>query len=34
MFSSIRKRNGSIVVFNQQKIAKAIESAGLATGEF
>ncbi|HNX03332.1 MAG TPA: ribonucleoside triphosphate reductase [Candidatus Cloacimonas sp.] len=34
MFSSIRKRNGSIVVFDQQKIAKAIESAGLATGEF
>jgi len=34
MFSSIRKRNGSIVVFNQQKIAKAIESAGIATGEF
>ena len=34
MFSSIRKRNGSIVVFNQQKIAKAIESAGVATGEF
>ncbi|MEN6445141.1 MAG: ribonucleoside triphosphate reductase [Candidatus Cloacimonas sp.] len=34
MFSSIRKRNGSIVVFNQQKIAKAIESAGFATGEF
>ena len=34
MFSSIRKRNGSIVVFNQLKIAKAIESAGLATGEF
>ncbi len=34
MFSSIRKRNGSIVVFDQQKIAKAIESAGFATGEF
>ena len=34
MFSSIRKRNGSIVPFKQQKIAKAIESAGLATGEF
>jgi len=34
MFSMIRKRNGHIVSFDKQKIAKALERAGQATGEF
>ena len=34
MFSMIRKRNGNIVSFDKQKIAKAIQKAGQATGEF
>ncbi len=34
MFSMIRKRNGNIVSFDKQKIAMAIQKAGLATGEF
>lgn len=34
MFSMIRKRNGNIVSFDQQKIARAIAKAGEATGEF
>ena len=34
MFKKIRKRNGSIVDFDQQKIVRAIQKAGEATGEF
>ena len=34
MFSKIRKRNGNIVVFDKQKIVRAIHKAGEATGEF
>lgn len=34
MFSMIRKRNGNIVQFDKFKIAKAIQQAGNATGEF
>lgn len=34
MFSMIRKRNGNIVAFDKQKIARAIVKAGQATGEF
>lgn len=34
MFKKIRKRNGSIVDFDQQKIVRAILKAGEATGEF
>lgn len=34
MFKKIRKRNGSVVDFDQQKIVKAIHKAGEATGEF
>jgi len=34
MFSMIRKRNGHIVSFDKQKIAKAIACAGQATGDF
>jgi anaerobic ribonucleoside-triphosphate reductase len=33
MFKKIRKRNGSIVDFDQQKIVRAIQKAGEATGE-
>lgn len=34
MFSMIRKRNGNIVSFDKQKIVRAIQKAGEATGEF
>lgn len=34
MFKKIRKRNGSVVDFDQQKIVRAIQKAGEATGEF
>lgn len=34
MFSKIRKRNGNIVAFDKQKIVRAIQKAGEATGEF
>lgn len=34
MFSKIRKRNGNIVSFDRQKIVRAIQKAGEATGEF
>jgi ribonucleoside-triphosphate reductase len=34
MFSKIRKRNGNIVSFDKQKIVRAIQKAGEATGEF
>lgn len=34
MFSMIRKRNGNVVDFDKQKIAKAIHKSGQATGEF
>jgi ribonucleoside-triphosphate reductase (formate) len=33
-FAEIRKRDGRLVPFNQEKIEKAIAKAGLATGEF
>jgi len=34
MFKKIRKRNGSVVDFDQRKIVRAIQKAGEATGEF
>jgi len=34
MFTKIRKRNGKIVKYAEDKIAKAIGKAGKATGEF
>ena len=34
MFKSIRKRDGKVVSFKQEKIAEAIAKAGAATGEF
>ncbi|MEI6222886.1 MAG: ribonucleoside triphosphate reductase [bacterium] len=34
MFTEIKKRNGQIVAFDQQKIAHAITKAGEASGEF
>lgn len=34
MFKTIKKRNGRVVAFKQQKIADAISKAGEATGEF
>ena len=34
MFKSIRKRDGKVVSFNQDKITEAIAKAGAATGEF
>ncbi len=34
MFKKIRKRNGKIVKFDEEKIAEAILKAGKATGEF
>jgi len=34
MFTKIKKRSGSVVKFRTEKIAKAIEKAGKATGEF
>ncbi|MCL2444564.1 ribonucleoside triphosphate reductase [Candidatus Saccharibacteria bacterium] len=34
MYKSIKKRDGRVVRFNEEKIAKAIEKAGIATGEF
>jgi len=34
MFKSIRKRDGKVVKFNQEKITEAIAKAGSATGEF
>lgn len=34
MYSKIKKRDGQIVVFHEQKIMSAIERAGLETGEF
>ena len=34
MFKSIKKRDGKVVAFNEEKIADAIAKAGAATGEF
>lgn len=34
MYSKIKKRDGRIVVFHEQKIMSAIERAGIETGEF
>ena len=34
MFKKIVKRDGKIVDFKPEKIAEAIEKAGVATGEF
>lgn len=34
MFQSIRKRDGQIIAFEQNKITNAIAKAGIATGEF
>lgn len=34
MFTSIKKRDGRVVRFNQEKITKALEKAGAATEEF
>ena len=34
MFKSIRKRDGKVVAFKQEKIAEAIAKAGSVTGEF
>ena len=34
MFKSIRKRDGKVVSFKQEKITEAIAKAGAATGEF
>ena len=34
MFKKIEKRDGKIANFKPEKIAEAIEKAGLATGEF
>ena len=34
MYKSIKKRDGRTVKFDRKKIEKAIEKAGLETGEF
>ena len=34
MFKSVRKRDGKVASFNQEKITEAIAKAGAATGEF
>lgn len=34
MYKSIKKRDGRVVGFKQEKITKALEKAGIATGEF
>ena len=34
MFERIRKRDGSVVVFDPEKITSAVARAGKATGEF
>lgn len=34
MYSKIKKRDGRVVTFHEQKIMRAIEKAGLASGEF
>ena len=34
MFKSVRKRDGKVASFNQDKITEAIAKAGAATGEF
>ena len=34
MFDRIKKRNGTVVRFDANKISAAIHKAGLATGEF